>query len=107
MIKETTLTNTINSDTTTNNNAAPVAPESNDNSNPQQGTGGRLASSTASSPLAKNSKEASSQQPARVNLKIPPSKKDDRKLFVGGLPSDGTYLNMQTMRHVILGECSV
>jgi hypothetical protein len=43
----------------------------NDNSNPQQGTGG-----------AKNSVPYN-------KIQIPPTMKDDRKLFVGGLPSDG------------------
>lgn len=40
-------------------------PQANDNSNPQQGTAG-------------------------ATIKIPPTAKDDRKLFVGGLPSDVT-----------------
>jgi len=48
----------------------------NDNSNPQQGTGG-----------AKNLSGIGAEPPC---LKIPPTTKDDRKLFVGGLPTDVT-----------------
>ena len=60
----------------------PNAP-TNDNSNPQQGSGG-----------LKSQGMAAPTQPIQVaqrpDFKIPPTKKDARKLFVGGLPSDGT-----------------
>jgi hypothetical protein len=55
----------------------------NDNSNPQQGTGVHRTSASSS---AKPQPAA----PQRVTLLIPPTVKDARKLFVGGLPSDGT-----------------
>lgn len=51
---------------------------SSDNSNPQQGTFRGL-------------KDQSSQH---RQLKIPPTELDDRKLFVGGLPPDGTTQQM-------------
>lgn len=50
--------------------------ETNDNSNPQQGAD--ITMNHAFHP--------GSQTRA---MKIPPTAKDDRKLFVGGLPSDG------------------
>lgn len=62
----------------------PQEPESNDNSNPQQGTG--IVRHSASVKAASHPHSASF-----TTLKIPPTKKDARKLFVGGLPSDGTY----------------
>lgn len=46
----------------------------NDNSKPQQGTGEKRVAPQRSTPL------------------IPPFVKDSRKLFVGGLPSDGTFI---------------
>jgi hypothetical protein len=58
-------------------------PSRNDNSNPQQGPGSVLSESV---------KSASQSDSASITtLKLPPTKKDSRKLFVGGLPSDGTY----------------
>lgn len=75
---------------------APVVAQRNDNSNPQQGTGG----------LAKQSSDSSSEKPhngaptsttvpnteTRKALTVPPFKKDSRKLFVGGLPADSKFL---------------
>lgn len=69
---------------------APTAtepPKCNDNSNPQQGTGG--ARSTPKSPEGAPQPQASSGPYSRPSLLVPPTKKDERKLFVGGLPSDG------------------
>jgi hypothetical protein len=56
----------------------------NDNSNPQQGTG------VHRSPSGNSSSAKPQPAPQRVTLLIPPTVKDARKLFVGGLPSDGT-----------------
>ena len=61
----------------------------NDDSNPQQGTGKNLGTpkpdeSTVPQPAAR----VSAQRPS---LLIPPTAKDDRKLFVGGLPADSKY----------------
>jgi hypothetical protein len=37
----------------------------------------------------------SSRRPGgRMSIKIPPTSKDSRKLFVGGLPMDGTYMSL-------------
>jgi hypothetical protein len=59
-------------------------PSRNDNSNPQQGPGSVRHSDAV--------KSASHSDSASIStLKIPPTRKDSRKLFVGGLPSDGTY----------------
>lgn len=66
----------------------------NDNSNPQQGTVASKGVTTSSTSAAATS--STSPPPAdtfpiqRPTMKIPPSKKDSRKLFVGGLPSDVT-----------------
>jgi hypothetical protein len=70
-------------------------PSLNDNSNPQQGTGGggagtRVSATNKQLPTGDNMK--ANQQQLRAPLKIPPTVKDARKLFVGGLPSDGTSL---------------
>mmetsp|Transcript_1535 Transcript_1535/g.3815 ORF Transcript_1535/g.3815 Transcript_1535/m.3815 type:complete len:164 (-) Transcript_1535:1-492(-) len=102
----------------------------NDNSNPQQGTGSNLKDDTkgtaaaAKNPAASTSKDktntakapsssASSGQGAAKaarhsakasaekqlgisQSKIPPTKKDSRKLFVGGLPPDVTQAEFKT-----------
>lgn len=89
--------------TSSDGEKAPASPaKRNDNSNPQQGTssrGARVAaqshqSAEAAAPTALVSSFPRPQQPIlqRPSLKIPPTKKDDRKLFVGGLPSDGKFL---------------
>jgi len=76
---------------------------SSDCSNPQQGTEGR-ARILASSPSGATNNEETEQEVAsnkkieaekstlkpRAALKIPPTVKDARKLFVGGLPADVT-----------------
>jgi hypothetical protein len=49
--------------------------ETNNNSNPQQGSNGSMNHATSGS--------------MNQTITIPPMAKDDRKLFVGGLPSDG------------------
>mmetsp|Transcript_1071 Transcript_1071/g.2678 ORF Transcript_1071/g.2678 Transcript_1071/m.2678 type:complete len:184 (-) Transcript_1071:1324-1875(-) len=68
----------------------------NDNSNPQQGTGGSPEDTTATvSPLATTSSSSSNAVSATATrrvFKIPPTKKDERKLFVGGLPANSKYL---------------
>lgn len=65
--------------------------DKNDNSNPQQGTGGfrspqatRNANDVKTTPLQND-------VVLRPAPKIPPTAKDSRKLFVGGLPADSTY----------------
>jgi RNA recognition motif-containing protein len=58
----------------------------NDDSNPQQGTGG--ANDTPSKKTPVNAPVRYS----RPSLKVPPTAKDERKLFVGGLPPNGTFL---------------
>ena len=66
----------------------------NDDSNPQQGTGQTAGETPSGAPPAAEAILAASPRPAflqRPSLKIPPTKKDDRKLFVGGLPSDGEW----------------
>jgi hypothetical protein len=60
--------------------------QTNDNSNPQQGTG---AGGMMKAPLPQSNHLAAAQ-----DFKIPPTRKDARKLFVGGLPSDGAYLSL-------------
>jgi hypothetical protein len=59
-------------------------PSRNDNSNPQQGPGSVQHSESVKSASQSDSTSVLS------TLKLPPTKKDSRKLFVGGLPSDGT-----------------
>jgi len=60
----------------------------NDNSNPQQGSGStaKMIPASASSDEGTIAKISN----VRTNSKTPPNKKDSRKLFVGGLPSDVT-----------------
>lgn len=53
----------------------------NDDSNPQQGTGSRTAAGMMTA-----------QSQHRPGFKVPPTKKDSRKVFVGGLPSNGKFL---------------
>ena len=80
--------------------------ERNDNSNPQQGTGsprqaimpttnepnGNGNGSTSFGKPQTENQQQFYQSPSglRPSLKIPPTKKDPRKLFVGGLPADIT-----------------
>lgn len=61
----------------------------NDDSNPQQGTGGAKVSQEQ--PLKSYSMNSIAPvKYSRPSLKIPPTTKDERKLFVGGLPPNGT-----------------
>jgi len=53
---------------------------SNDNSNPQQGTSSTTTPTSPSTPI-------NFQKPEK--FKIPPTQRDRRKLFVGGLPPEG------------------
>ena len=66
--------------------ARPPNATTNDNSNPQQGSGGskNRGMTAAPSPPTQHGDQ-------RQEFKIPPTKKDARKLFVGGLPSDGMF----------------
>lgn len=59
----------------------------NDNSNPQQGTGG---SNNKMATLPPDAEPVAKNIGAKVHGKTPPTKKDSRKLFVGGLPADVT-----------------
>lgn len=56
----------------------------NDNSNPQQGSSGGTELTVS------GSKEKHGTPPRRM-FKVPPTKKDERKLFVGGLPANSKY----------------
>lgn len=73
-------------------------PSLNDNSNPQQGSSGsRTLLATNKSAVNASERVAAIQQyqhqhQQRAPLKFPPTVKDARKLFIGGLPSDGTFL---------------
>lgn len=62
----------------------------NDDSNPQQGTGTTSGASAKSTPPPVTPTTTPQRLVAqRPSLKIPPTAKDERKLFVGGLPADG------------------
>lgn len=69
-----TMTNVVTPTPSTSEAAVSSQINRNDNSNPQQGTGG---------PVGQQVKEM-----PRANMLVPPTKKDSRKLFVGGLPAD-------------------
>jgi hypothetical protein len=108
MTQEPTSTNTIRSPSPSDRND--VAPGnkiaeglSNDNSNPQQGTGGPRSivstyqSGVSSSPAPPtgdgNTIPNNFVAPPHYHhpsLKVPPTQRDGRKLFVGGLPADVT-----------------
>jgi hypothetical protein len=61
----------------------------NDNSNPQQGTGGSQTTSASRVARSLDTPLPSSVPYSRPSLRIPPTQKDERKLFVGGLPANG------------------
>ena len=65
--------------------------ERNDNSNPQQGTGGvrPVAVAVEVKPAETRKQSKQTHEYVRPSLKIPPTQKDERKLFVGGLPANG------------------
>lgn len=66
----------------------------NDYSNPQQGSGMRTPSPADDAPNKTTMKleEKTAKNLTRSNAtRSPPTKKDSRKLFVGGLPSDGKF----------------
>ena len=82
----------------------PSAGNTNDNSNPQQGTRSNTPPSTSGAPVVlqekkivfekklSNTMEGEEGNGAATELaptKFSPTKKDHRKLFVGGLPQDG------------------
>lgn len=71
---------------TKNHSPYPVPP-TNDNSNPQQGPESSKGVALVANP------QNIGQQPF---FKIPPTKKDCRKLFIGGLPSDVTDHEFRT-----------
>lgn len=82
---------------------SPSGKHRNDNSNPQQGTGGVRP---IDSP-AQFSEVATTVAPTpyiRPTIKIPPTKKDERKLFVGGLPANG---KISGIREMLEEECFV
>jgi hypothetical protein len=63
----------------------------NDDSNPQQGGGKNIVVREGKSPAAENTQTPAPvwmHQHLRPSLKIPPTAKDERKLFVGGLPGN-------------------
>jgi hypothetical protein len=64
--------------------------KNNDDSNPQQGTGGFRPSQTSKDAMKRND-FPSNDTVTRNSHKIPPTTRDARKLFVGGLPPDSTY----------------
>jgi hypothetical protein len=64
-----------------------IAHPTNDNSNPQQGSGSGML--PESSPVGSLGPSVSSTSTRTFATKIPPTHKDARKLFVGGLPADG------------------
>jgi hypothetical protein len=69
------------------------SPSKNDNSNPQQGTGGSRSTADCketAAPATENIYVMPSASFQRDTLKILPTTKDVRKLFVGGLPTDIT-----------------
>jgi len=69
---------------------APVIESSrNDDSNPQQGTGKNVGTPKSVESSATHPTTRVSVQ--RPSLLIPPTAKDDRKLFVGGLPADSKF----------------
>lgn len=72
--------------------------DKNDNSNPQQGTGGFRFEMYEKSVEVKKEFVSSSTGDAsqRSPIKIPPTAKDSRKLFVGGLPADITDEEFRT-----------
>jgi len=92
-----------------NNSTTEISPcqencKKNDNSNPQQGTGVRTPSPSVDAKVASmkpNDPSASAKtgsRPDSTTMRSPSTKKDSRKLFVGGLPSDGE----STMGYVFL-----
>jgi hypothetical protein len=84
--------------TTTNRSTTedlkPEKTSCNDNSNPQQGTGVLVRQSASAKTTYR---PHSPRSVSRSTLRIPPMEKDARKLFVGGLPSDGMYFSI---RHI-------
>lgn len=67
----------------------------NDDSNPQQGSGDTRSPKTAKED-EKHVKEMPNGANPRQSMKIPPTLKDSRKLFVGGLPADITNEEFHT-----------
>lgn len=68
---------------------ATVPSSQNDNSNPQQGSGLTTTTQDGSRTPTKPTNEAATARSVNT-MRSPPSKKDSRKLFVGGLPADVT-----------------
>lgn len=60
----------------------------NDNSNPQQGSNSRVRTSQKK---VERRLSSSNHFRKQSTMRVPPNKKDSRKLFVGGLPKSGKY----------------
>jgi hypothetical protein len=92
-----------------------IVPRNNDNSNPQQGTGTGTGNLVGSSPsievgesVEKRFEQVSNEAPppplaatdgvaaSRVPVPVPTARRDARKLFVGGLPTDITHEEFHT-----------
>lgn len=79
----------------------------NDDSNPQQGGGGAVPppqQPQGSGRTQTNAPAVRHGMPQRPSLKIPPTAKDERKLFVGGLPADGKS-NIVGEARTVFGQC--
>jgi hypothetical protein len=91
---EATPTSSTQASSTDDKEQTPAQANRNDNSNPQQGNGKNIKGG------AENLVTEDTKTPApvwahahlRPSLKIPPTAKDERKLFVGGLPGNSKYL---------------
>lgn len=95
-----TQTNSPSVSTVSPSSEKSPATQTNDNSNPQQGSGRGIMSTAeqASGGDGPPSDNAAKGAGARMGpMKYPPSKKDSRKLFVGGLPADGTWMILKSL----------
>lgn len=77
----------------------------NDNSNPQQGN--PFLQQQKMQQQKMQQMQTMQQQPVTSHTRrvfnVPPSKKDERKLFVGGLPSNSKYISMGVCVYVQCG----
>lgn len=76
--------------------------EKNDDSNPQQGNN-QYATSESSGPSPMLPKDGGHKKTSLPYVKIPPTKKDNRKVFVGGLPGNDFLKRLST--NVTLEHC--
>lgn len=75
----------------------------NDNSNPQQGNGTRSTQQQTS--CISNDREFSAKNTNEAKhsvSRVDPNKKEERKLFVGGLPRSGEYSTSQNLSYLFL-----